>query len=149
MTTAVEREAIVDIDVETVWDLLADPEQRAAAIGIVEDHEVIDDSGDGDEIRWHVSIPVSMIDETIAVRTHETEKRPPEYVEYVGESSVLSMTGEHELEPTEEGARVRNRFTVESSIPGVESYFERTIEDEIDNLIDFVVERTGATVQEQ
>lgn len=149
MTAEVERAAVVDVDVETVWELLADPEQRAAAISVVASHEIIGSNEAGDEIRWNVELPIPMLDETIAVRTRETEKRPPEYVEYVGESAVFSMTGEHELREHEKGAWVWSKFTVDSSIPGVESYFQSTIDDEIDNLIDFVVEHTGAQVWEE
>lgn len=148
MTAEVERAAVVDVSVETVWDLLADPEQRAAAIGIVDSHELLGESAAGDAIQWNVEIPIPMLEETIAVRTEETVKEPPHYVEYTGDSSVFSMTGVHELEEHEAGALVRNRFTVEGSLPGVESYFQRAIDEEIDNLIDFVVEHTGATVRE-
>ncbi|MDZ7731411.1 MAG: hypothetical protein U5K37_11650 [Natrialbaceae archaeon] len=95
MTVEVTRTVTVDIPAEEVWDLLADPRTRAMAITLVQDFDVeVADDIDGDEIVWHVGLPIPMIEETIAVRTREVERRENEYVRYTGESSVFELVGD-------------------------------------------------------
>lgn len=129
MTVRVERTFDLDADPEAVWEFIADPEQRADAISVVERYEHRDD-----RFVWHVRIPVPLVRQTVAVETREVERDPPRYVKFVGRSSVLSVTGEHEITPTETGCRLVNRFVVDGRLPGVETFFRRNLDTELDNL---------------
>lgn len=131
--TTVERSYAVPASMEDVWTYLADPAFRASSIGVVEDFET-----DGEETVWHLGVPIPVVPGTIAVRTRDVERDPPRYVRFVGESSIMTVEGEHELEPTEDGCVVHNRFVVDGRAPGVESYFERHIDEEIDALLEAV-----------
>jgi carbon monoxide dehydrogenase subunit G len=75
-----------------------------------------------------------MLNRTVSVETEDVERNPPNYVKFVGRSSALRVTGEHELEATETGTRLTNRFVVEGRVPGVERFFERNLDRELDNL---------------
>ena len=46
----------------------------------------------------------------------------------------MRVVGEHELEPTDQGTRLRSRFTVVGEAPGIEQYFEQKLDEEFDNL---------------
>ena len=129
MTIRVERTFDLAVPAEDVWDFISDPEKRASAIGIVDSYEV-----DGDRSTWHIRLPVPLVKQTIPVRTEDVERDPPRYVKFVGRSTALRVTGEHEIVETETGCRLINRFVVEGRLPGVERYFERNLDDELDNL---------------
>ena len=129
MTVEVERTFEVDAPVEEVWALLSDPEYRARAVSVAESYDV-----DGDVTIWNISIPVPLVRGTVAVRTRDVERDPPRYVKFVGNSKVLTVTGEHELSATEGGTRVRNRFVVDGKLPGVEGFFERNVGKEFENI---------------
>ena len=129
MTVRIERTFELDVPPERVWEFIADPGQRAAAISVVEDYEV-----DGEESTWHVRLPIPFVDRTVAVETRDVERDPPRYVRFVGRSTALRVTGEHEIEPSEGGSRLINRFVVEGRLPGVERFFERNLDSELDNL---------------
>ena len=129
MVADVERTFEVDAPIEEVWDLIADPETRAEAISVVESYRT-----DGEEFVWDLELPVPVINETVMVRTQDVDRRPPEFVEFVGRSTVMEVTGRHSLEPTETGSRVTNRFIVNGNVPGVETFFRRNLDDELDNL---------------
>ncbi len=81
-----------------------------------------------------------MIDRTIAIETEDEERRAPEYVRFVGRSKVMNVVGEHELTETETGTKLTNRFVVDGSLPGVERFFKRNLDDELDNLEAALVE---------
>lgn len=130
MVVEVERTVTVDASAEEVWDVLADPERRARAVGVVEDFRV-----EGEEYVWAVSLPVPLVRKTVSVRTRDVERDPPRFVRFTGDSSVFAVEGEHELTPTEAGCRVRNRFVVDGTLPGVETFFERNVDEEIENLL--------------
>jgi len=129
MTARVERTFELPASVEEVWAFISDPGKRASVISLVESYEV-----EGDRATWQVRVPIPMISQTVAVQTREVESDPPRYVKFVGSSSALRVVGEHELEPTENGSRLSNRFVVEGKLPGVEGFFQRNLDEELDNL---------------
>ena len=133
MTVEVERSFDVETSQGEVWDLLASNENRAGAIDVVARFE-----DDGDETIWYVTLPGPLSSRTMAVRTWDIERDPPRYVKFVGRSKAMDVTGEHELTEQETGCRVRNRFVVDGKIPGVERFFRRNIDDEIDNIMSLV-----------
>ncbi len=130
MTVRVERTFELAAPPEAVWAFIADPERRARPISVVEEFET---TGDREAI-WHVSLPIPFINRTIAVETTETDRREPEYVRFVGRSRAMRVVGEHELKPTDGGTRLINRFVVEGKLPGVERFFKRNLDGELDNL---------------
>ncbi len=133
MTVEVERSFDVDTSQDEVWDLLASDANRARAIDVVDRFEQ-----DGDETVWHVKLPGPLSSRTMAVRTWDIQRDPPEYVEFVGRSKAMDVTGEHEVTARETGCRVRNRFVVDGKLPGVERFFRRNIDGEIDNIMRLV-----------
>lgn len=130
MTVRVTRSFEFDLAPEAVWAFIEDPANRAAAISVVDRFEV---TGDG-EVTWHVRLPIPVINQTVAVRTRDVEVDPPRYVKFVGRSTALNVTGEHTVEPTEDGSRLVNEFVVDGRFPGVERFFETNLDAELDNL---------------
>lgn len=114
---------------EAVWEFIADPASRARAISVVDHYEA-----DGRAGTWHVRLPIPMLNATVAVRTRDVERDPPNYVKFVGRSSAFRVTGEHTIEATDTGSRLVNEFVVEGKLPGVERFFERNLDAELDNL---------------
>jgi carbon monoxide dehydrogenase subunit G len=143
MTVRVERTFELAATPEEVWKLISDPEKRAAPISVVEDFEI---TGEGTAI-WHVEIPIPMVRRTIAVETEEIERDPPNYVKFTGRSRAMNVIGEHELEEIEGGTRLTNRFTVEGRLPGVESFFERNLDSELENLQRSIERDLGVEVE--
>lgn len=128
MTVRVERTFELSVPAEDVWAFIADPGKRASAISVVSDYE-----GRGDATVWFVKLPV--LGRTVEVETRDVERRDGEYVKFVGKSKVLRVTGEHRLEPREGGGTVlHNEFVVEGRLPGVERFFKRNLDEELDNL---------------
>ena len=132
MTVRVERTFELPVPPERVWEFIADPERRARSISVVSDFEL--DDQEGRKATWYVDLPVPLLDRSASVRTEDVERRPPEYVKFVGRSRVMRVTGEHEISATDEGSRVVNRFVVDGRLPGVERYFKRNLDQEIRNL---------------
>lgn len=130
MTVRVERSFELPVDRERVWEFIADPGKRASAISVVDDYTVHDDGS----ATWHIRLPIPVVDRTIAIETEDEERRPPEYVRFVGRSKVMNVVGEHELTETETGTKLTNRFVVDGSLPGVERFFKRNLDGELDNL---------------
>lgn len=130
MTVRVQRTFKFDAPPEKVWEFIADPASRAEAISVVDRYEANDDG----TMTWHVRLPVPGINATVAVETEETRKEPPEVVEFVGRSPALRVTGKHIVEATETGSRLRNEFVVDGRIPGVERYFKKNLDAELENL---------------
>jgi len=139
MTVRVERIVTLPVEREKVWAFIADPEKRARPISVVEDFELKED---GTAV-WHLKLPVPFIDRTVAVETHETVRREPEYVEFEGRSRVMHVIGEHELDSENGRTTLTNRFTVEGRIPGVERFFRKNMEREFDNLENALYEELG------
>lgn len=130
MTVRISREIRVPAAPDRVWEYIADPDNRAAAISVVRDWEPTDDGG----MIWHVKLPIPLLDRTIRVETHDRERTPPEKVAFVGRSKVFRVRGEHELAAVDGETRLSNRFMVDGKVPGVERFFERRLDDELDNL---------------
>lgn len=142
MTVRVERSIELPVEPERVWAFIDDPEKRARAISVVEDYEL---HGDG-RVTWHVRLPIPFVDTTVAVETREVERDPPNSVTFVGESAVMEVRGEHEVVAIDGGARLVNRFTVDGAIPGVEGFFKRNLDDELENLDRALREELGEQV---
>lgn len=130
MTVRVRRSFEFDAPPERIWEFIADPAKRAAAISVVDDFEI-----EGDRtVTWHVGLPIPFIDSTVTVRTKDVRHDPPRYVKFVGRSRVLRVTGEHTIEVTDGGCRLVNEFVVDGRVPGVERFFKRNLNDELTNL---------------
>ncbi|WP_313694675.1 CoxG family protein [Halorarum halobium] len=131
MTVRVRRTFEFAAPPEAVWSFIADPAKRAGAISVVDDYEL---HGDGDAT-WHVRLPIPVVRSTIAVETEEVERDPPRHVRFVGTSAAFRVTGEHTVEPLPDGGtRLDNEFVVEGKLPGVERFFERRFEAELEGL---------------
>ncbi len=147
MTVEVERAFEVNAPIDDVWALLSNEETRAQTIGVVDSYELRPES-EHNEVIWHLSLPIPVIRSTVAVRTRDVERDPPRYVKFVGSSKVMTVTGEHELTETESGCRVVNRFVVDGKVPGVERFFKRNIDSQIENfrqtILDSIATSEGA-----
>ena len=130
MTVRVERTFTFDVPPEQVWDFIADPQRRAAPISVVSEFETTGDR----TATWHVKLPIPVVNRTIPIETEDVERRDGEYVRFVGKSRVMNVQGEHELEETETGCLLHNRFVVDGRVPGVERFFKRNLDDELDNI---------------
>jgi len=128
----VRAERVVEISAprEQVWEFIDDPEKRARPISVVTDFELLDNG----KAIWHVALPLPLTDRTFRIETEDRKREPPEYVEFVGTSKAFRVIGEHELVETAEGTELHNTFTVEGRLPGVETFFKRNIDDELENL---------------
>jgi carbon monoxide dehydrogenase subunit G len=142
MTVRVERSFELPVGRERVWEFIADPGKRAGAISVVSDYTVHDDGS----ATWRLDLPIPVVNRTIGVETEDEERRAPEYVRFVGRSKVMKVIGEHELTETEEGTRLTNRFVVDGSLPGVERFFKRNLDDEMENLEQALAEDLGVEV---
>lgn len=129
MTVRVERTFDLSVSPEDVWAFISDPEKRASAISVVDSYE-----HEGDTTTWHVRLPIPVVRSTIAVETRDVEQDPPRYVRFVGKSHIFNVTGEHEIEDRDGGSRLLNRFVVDGKMPGVETFFKRNLDDELEEL---------------
>ncbi|PCR90919.1 SRPBCC family protein [Natrinema ejinorense] len=132
MTVRVDRSFDVAASPERVWEFIADPENRARAISVVQEYSV--DDPDGRRVTWHVKLPIPLVRKTVTVKTEDVTRRPPEYVKFVGKSKVLKVTGEHEIVDTDAGVSLENHFVVDGKLPGVEKFFKRNLDSELENL---------------
>jgi carbon monoxide dehydrogenase subunit G len=139
MTVRVERSVEVPATREEVWEFIADPERRAGPISVVQDFELLDD---GTAV-WHLSLPIPVINRTVRVETEDRERNPPSYVEFVGDSKVMRVVGEHDLVEEDGVTTLTNRFIVDGKLPGVERFFKRNMDAEFDNLDDALREHLG------
>ena len=130
MVVEVERTYQVDAPCEEVWEALSDPDNRAQSISIVESYEQR-----GDDYIWQLSLPIPVVRGTMAVKTRDIERDPPRFVRFKGKSKVMHVTGEHELTPVENGCEARSTFIVDGKLPGIETFFERNVDEEIQNIL--------------
>lgn len=142
MTVTVERSFKIDAPIETVWDILSDDEKRAGAISVVNDFK-----REGEEGIWYLKIPVPLVNGTVAVRTRDLHRDPPKHVKFEGTSKIMRVTGEHKLSETDSGCLVENTFVVDGKVPGVERFFKKNFDKEINN-IRKNVEASIASVEE-
>ena len=132
MTVRVQRTFEFDAPGERVWEFISDPGKRADAISVVERFEVDED---GRTATWHISLPLPLINRTAEVQTRDVTVEPPRYVKFVGKSSVMRVTGEHTIERvSDERCRLNNTFIVDGRLPGVERFFKKNLDRELDNL---------------
>ena len=132
MTVRVQRTFEFDADPERVWEFIADPAKRAGAISVVDKYEI--DPTDERKATWHVRLPIPLINSTVSVDTEDVTRNEPTYVKFVGKSKAMRVTGEHTLEETDEGCNLVNEFVVDGRLPGVEKFFKRNLDKELDNL---------------
>ena len=132
MTVRVDRSFDLSASPERVWEFIADPENRAQAISVVQRYTV--DDPEARRVTWHVELPIPLVRKTVAVETEDVTREPPTYVKFSGRSKVMNVTGEHEMVETDDGTRVENRFVVDGKLPGVEKFFKRNLDDELKNL---------------
>jgi len=129
MTVRANRSFAFEVSPERIWAFIADPEKRAGAISVVETWE-----REGDDTVWHIKLPIPLVDRTIAVRTRDVERVENERVRFTGRSSVMSVQGTHEIDVVDGRTRLSNQFVVDGKFPGVERFFKRNLDDELDNL---------------
>jgi len=129
MTVRVERTFTFDVPPERVWAFIADPVRRAEAISVAESWE-----REGEETVWHIRLPIPLVDRTVAVRTRDVERVENERVRFTGRSSVMNVEGTHEIDVVDGRTRLSNTFVVDGKLPGVERFFKRNLDDELDNL---------------
>jgi carbon monoxide dehydrogenase subunit G len=132
MTVRVERRFTLAAEPEEVWAFISDPEKRAGAISVVDEFELR--SEDGREATWHVSLPIPMVSRTVRVDTRDVTREPPTYVEFTGTSKVMNVVGKHRIETVEGGCELVNEFVVDGKLPGVERFFKRNLDGELENL---------------
>ena len=130
MTVRLSRSFEFDVPGERVWEFIADPEKRAGAISVVESYELRGDS----RAIWHVTLPIPLINSTVQVKTEDINREPPTRVKFIGRSKAMEVTGEHTIEPTDSGCTLTNEFVVDGKLPGVERFFKRNLDSEMDNL---------------
>ena len=129
MTVRVRRAFEFEAPAERVWEFISDSGKRADAISVVRDYEV-----DGNAATWQIDLQLPLVDRTATVETEDIEREEPRYVKFVGKSSVMRVTGEHRIEDTETGCRLHNEFVVDGRLPGVERFFKKRLDTELDNL---------------
>ena len=132
MTVRVDRSFELSAAPEHVWEFIADPKNRARAISVVQEYTVNDP--DGRHVTWHVELPIPLVRKTVSVETEDVTRQPPTYVKFVGKSKVMTVTGEHEIVETDTGTRLENHFVVDGKLPGVEKFFKRNLDGELENL---------------
>ncbi len=138
MTARLEREFAVSAHPEAVWGFVADPNNRARVISVVDNFET-----SGETVIWHVTLPVPGLSKTISVRTRTVEQTPPTFVRFEGQSSFFDVSGEHRIEESDIGTRIVNTFSVDGHIPGVETFFRRNLDGEIANLENALLTHLG------
>jgi carbon monoxide dehydrogenase subunit G len=136
MTVRVERTFELDAPPSAVWGFIADPEKRARPISVVTDFETTGDR----TATWQIELPIPVISRSIGIETEDVERREDAFVRFVGKSKVMNVQGEHELDETESGCLLHNRFVVDGNAPGVETFFKRNLDDELDNIEDAIHE---------
>lgn len=130
MVVRAERVVTIPAPRERVWEFIDDPEKRARPISVVEDFELLENG----KAVWHVSLPIPLSDRTIRIETEDRNRNPPEYVEFVGTSKAFRVIGEHELTEADGVTELRNSFSVDGRVPGVERFFKKNIDAELENL---------------
>ncbi|AFK18911.1 polyketide cyclase [Haloferax mediterranei ATCC 33500] len=131
MTVRVKRTFEFDAAGERVWEFIADPAKRADAISVVDRFDVAED---GRHATWHLELPIPLVRSTVTVETEDIVVEEPTHVKFVGKSRVMRVTGEHTIQASDGGCRLVNEFVVDGRLPGVEKFFERNLDRELDNL---------------
>ena len=132
MTVRVSRIFEFDVAGEQIWAFIADPAKRAGAISVVDSYEIHDEN----RATWQVQLPIPLLNSTVTVETEELIRESPTRVKFAGRSRALRVTGEHTITEADSGCQLRNEFVVDGQLPGVESFFKRNLDTELDNLED-------------
>jgi carbon monoxide dehydrogenase subunit G len=132
MTVRVTRTFEFDAPAERIWAFISDPAKRAEAISVVDSYEL--DPADDTAATWNIRLPIPLVTSTVSVETEDVVREGPRHVKFVGRSRVMRVVGEHTIEPAESGCRLVNEFVVDGKLPGVERFFERNLDAELDNL---------------
>ena len=140
MTVEVERSYQIEAPIEEVWELLADSAVRASALGVVDHFDQ-----QGEVTVWYLKLPLPLLRRTVSVRTWDVDRDPPRYVRFVGESKIMDVVGEHALSMDGDITTITNRFRVDGKLPGVEGFFERNIDREIERLRRHVIDQLSKT----
>jgi len=130
MTVRVSRTFEFDVPGEGIWAFIADPGKRAGAISVVDSYKIHDEN----RATWQVKLPIPLLNSTVSVETEELIREPPTRVKFEGRSRALRVTGEHTITETDGGCQLRNEFVVDGQLPGVERFFKRNLDSELDNL---------------
>jgi len=130
MTVRVSRTFEFDAPGDRIWAFISDPEKRAGAISVVDSYEL---RGDNRAV-WQVELPIPLISSTVQVKTEDVLREPPTRVKFSGRSKALNVTGEHTITETDTGSTLTNEFVVDGKLPGVERFFKRNLDAEMDNL---------------
>ena len=130
MTVRVSRTFEFDAPGDRIWAFISDPEKRAGAISVVDSYELRGD----DRAVWQVKLPIPLISSTVQVKTEDVLREPPTRVKFSGRSKALNVTGEHTITETDTGCTLTNEFVVDGKLPGVERFFKRNLDTEMDNL---------------
>jgi carbon monoxide dehydrogenase subunit G len=130
MTVRVSRTFEFDVPGEQIWTFIADPAKRAGAISVVDSYEIHDEN----RATWQVKLPIPLLNSTVSVETEDLIREPPTRVKFEGRSRALRVTGEHTITETDGGCQLRNEFVVDGQLPGVERFFKRNLDAELDNL---------------
>ena len=130
MTVRVSRTFAFDVPGEQIWSFIADPEKRAGAISVVDSYDIHDEN----RATWHVQLPIPLVNSTVTVETEDVSRDPPTRVKFEGRSKALRVTGEHAVTDTDDGCTLANEFVVDGKLPGVERFFKRNLDSELDNL---------------
>ncbi|MFO7834287.1 MAG: SRPBCC family protein [Halohasta sp.] len=130
MTVRVSRTFEFDAPGDRIWAFISDPEKRAGAISVVDSYEL---RGDNRAV-WQVELPIPLISSTVTVKTEDVLREPPTRVKFSGRSKALNVTGEHTITETDGGCTLTNEFVVDGKLPGVERFFKRNLDTEMDNL---------------
>lgn len=130
MVVSTEQTFEVAASPDRVWGFMADPEHRARSISVITDFDRVDER----RTTWYLSIPVPSLNKTITVETKDTLRDSPSRLEFVGRSDAGRIEGEHEFTATENGTSVANQLMINGNVPGIETFFENHLNEEIDNL---------------
>lgn len=129
MSVRVQRRFDLDAPMKDVWDVISDPAVRARAISVVDRFE-----RSGETTTWYIRLPIPLLRKTIRVRTRDVELEPPKHVRFRGTSKAFTVQGEHTIRNSGSGTVVDNEFVVNGRIPGVETFFRRNLDRELENL---------------
>src|SRR6056297_1133451 len=132
MTVRVSRTFEFDAPGDRIWAFISDPEKRAGAISVVDSYDL----RGANRAVWHVKLPIPLINSTVQVKTEDVSREPPTRVKFSGRSKALNVTGEHTITETDSGCTLKNEFVVDGKLPGVERFFKRNLDKEMDNLED-------------
>lgn len=134
MTVRVKRSYELDYNKEQVWKVISDHELRAEGLTVVDDYEVHNEQ----TVTWVLSLDLPLVPSTLSVKTREQNRDPPEEVAFKGKSKAFTAKGKHKIEQLPDGGCIlHSSFVVEGRLPGVERFFKRNLESELQSLVNY------------